>query len=307
MILQWKCGRLERFMTEHENTPLLEVKNCTMKFPGVVALSDVSFQLMPGDCHALVGENGAGKSTLAKCIIGEYTMTEGELYIGNEAVDLSSYTVSKSQAKGIAIVHQEFQLMEDMTGMENIFVGHYERRGPLIDWQKQRKHARELMDFLQCDINLNIPVKYLRTAEKQIVQLAKAIILESQVVILDELTAVLQERDIENIFRIINILKERGIGLIYVSHRLDEVFSICDSYTVLCDGRHINSGMVKDIDKPKLIEMIIGRELSGNLYPEIRQSTGQELLRVEGFSSPKDFQDIKIGRASCRERVYPRV
>lgn len=281
-------------MNRTNESPLLEIRDCTMKFPGVVALSDVSFALNRGECHALVGENGAGKSTLAKCIIGEYQMTGGELYRSGEQIDLSSYTVAKSQALGIAIVHQEFQLMEDMTGLENIFIGHYEKKGAFIDWQAQRNKAEELMDFLQCDINLNVPVKFLRTAEKQIVQLAKAIILDAQVVILDELTAVLQGKDIENIFRIIHILKNRGIGLIYVSHRLDEVFSVCDSYTVLCDGRHISTGRVADIDKPKLIEMIIGRELSSDLYPEISENCGDVVLRLEHLTSPKDFRDINL-------------
>ncbi len=281
-------------MSEQSKTPLLEIKDCTMKFPGVVALSDVSFSLLPGECHALVGENGAGKSTLAKCITGEYRMTEGQLFIGGEEVDVSSYTVSKSQHQGLAIVHQEFQLMEDLTSLENIFIGHYERKGPFIDWKAQKEKAEELMEFLQCSINLTIPVKFLRTAEKQIVQLAKAIILDAQVVILDELTAVLQEKDIENIFRIIKILKKKGIGLIYVSHRLDEVFEICDSYTVLCDGKHIKSGRVSDIDKPKLIEMIIGRELSSDLYPSTDGPIGDTILEVKNLTSNDTFKNINL-------------
>ena len=265
-----------------------------MKFPGVIALSGVSFSLLPGECHALVGENGAGKSTLAKCITGEYRMTEGSLFRAGEEVDLSSYSVSKSQHQGIAIVHQEFQLMEDLTSLENIFIGHYERKGLFIDWKAQKEKADELMEFLQCSINLTIPVKYLRTAEKQIVQLAKAIILDAEVVILDELTAVLQEKDIENIFRIINILKKKGIGLIYVSHRLDEVFEICDSYTVLCDGKHIKSGRVSEIDKPKLIEMIIGRELSSDLYPAFDGPIGDTILEVKNLTSKDTFKNVNL-------------
>ena len=215
---------------------LIEVKNCTMEFPGVRALDHVSFTLLPGECHGLVGENGAGKSTLAKCITGENHMTKGELLINVESIKISSYSIRDSQSRGISIVHQEFQLMNDMTGLENIFIGHYEQKGPLIDWKALRERAAELMEFLQTDVNLNIPVKRLRTAERQIVQLAKAVLNESNILILDELTAVLQEKDIDNIFRIINILKNRGMGIIYISHRLGEIFDICDTYTVLCDG-----------------------------------------------------------------------
>ncbi len=273
--------------------PLIEVKHCTMDFPGVRALDDVSFTLLPGECHGLVGENGAGKSTLAKCIIGENHMTRGELYVEGEPIKISSYSIRESQSRGIAIVHQEFQLMSDMTGLENIFIGHYEKKGPFIDWKALRERAAELMGFLQTDVNLNVPVKRLRTAERQIIQLAKAVLNESKVLILDELTAVLQEKDIENIFRIINILKERGMGIIYISHRLGEILDICDTYTVLCDGKHISTGDVADIDKPKLIKMIIGRELS-QVYPPINQTFGDTILEVRGLTSPGAFEDINL-------------
>jgi ABC-type sugar transport system ATPase subunit len=273
--------------------PLVELKHCTMEFPGVRALDDVSFTLLPGECHGLVGENGAGKSTLAKCIIGENRMTSGELIIDGDPINLHTYSIRESQKRGIAIVHQEFQLMREMSGLENIFIGHYEKIGPFIDWKTLRKRAAEVLEFLQCDVNLQIPVKMLRTADQQIVQLAKAVINESKVLILDELTAVLQEKDIENIFRIINILKQRGMGIIYISHRLDEVLDACDTYTVLCDGKHIHSGFVKDIDKPKLIKMIIGRELK-QVYMPINQNFGEMLLEVKGLSGPDAFQDINL-------------
>ena len=209
-----------------DRTPLIEIKNCTMEFPGVKALDGVNFTLMPGECHALVGENGAGKSTLSKCITGENCMTKGELFVKGEAIKIPSYSVRESQKRGIAIVHQEFTLMSDMNGVENIFVGRYEKKHGFIDWRALDRRARELMNFLQCDVNLHVPVKSLRTAERQIIQLAKALLEEPQIIIFDELTAVLQEKDIQNIFRIIGILKERGIGIVYISHRLDEVFEI---------------------------------------------------------------------------------
>ena len=279
--------------TQTESKPLLELRNCTMEFPGVMALDNVSFTLMPGECHALVGENGAGKSTLSKCIIGENHMTKGELWINGEQVKLASYTIRESQERKIAIVHQEFQLMNDMTGLENIFVGHYDTKGGFINWKKLEKRAQSLMEFLQCDIDLSVPVKRLRTAERQIVQLTKALLNEPRVLILDELTAVLQEKDIQNIFRIIGILKSRGIGVIYISHRLDEVFQCCDAYTVLCDGRFVNSGKVSDIDKDALVKMIIGRELT-NVYPPINRNLGDVVLEVQNLTAPKAFTDISL-------------
>jgi ABC-type sugar transport system ATPase subunit len=273
--------------------PLIEVKRCTMEFPGVRALDDVSFTLMPGECHGLVGENGAGKSTLSKCIIGENRMTEGELYVEGKRVRTQSFTIKESQRLGIQVVHQEFQLMNDMTGLENIFIGHYRTKAALIDWGALRIKAKELMDFLQCDLSLNVPVKYLRTAEKQIIQLAKAVLSESKVLILDELTSVLQEKDIRNIFRIIGILKGRGMGIVYISHRLGEIFECCDSYTVLCDGRHVSSGSVAEIDKAKLIKMIIGRELT-QAFPPVNEHFGDMMLEVEGLTAPKAFRDISF-------------
>ncbi len=274
--------------------PLIEVRGCTMEFPGVRALDDVSFTLMPGECHGLVGENGAGKSTLSKCIIGENRMTKGELYVNGKKINIQSYSIHESQSLSIAIVHQEFQLMNEMTGLENIFVGHYQTKSGIINWKKLAEKAQEILDFLQCsDINLNIPVQFLRTAERQIIQLSKAILAESNILILDELTAVLQESDIQNIFRIIRILQKRGIGIIYISHRLDEIFQCCNTYTVLCDGRHVSSGSVKDIDKPKLISMIIGRELK-NIFPPINTEIGNTILEVRNLTAPKAFRDVSI-------------
>ncbi len=274
-------------------SPLIQVKNCTMEFPGVRALDEVSFTLMPGECHGLVGENGAGKSTLSKCIIGENRMTKGELYLEGKNIRIPTYSIKESQRLGIEVVHQEFQLMNDMTGLENIFIGHYKTRSGLIDWRALGKKAKELMDFLQCDVNLNVPVKYLRTAEKQIIQLAKAVLSESKVLILDELTAVLQEKDILNIYRIIGILKKRGMGIIYISHRLNEIFECCDSYTVLCDGRHVDSGRVADIDKAQLIKLIIGRELT-QVFPPVNQVFGDMMLEVKGLTAPEAFRDVSF-------------
>jgi len=273
--------------------PLIEVRNCTMEFPGVRALDNVSFTLLPGECHGLVGENGAGKSTLSKCIIGENHMTSGELYVEGKKVRLNGWDIKDSQRRGMQIVHQEFELMNEMTGLENIFIGHYRTRAGFIAWSALRAQAAEIMDFLQCDVNLDVPVRALRTAEKQIVQLAKAVMSRSRILILDELTAVLQEKDILNIYRIIRILKGRGMGIIYISHRLNEIFECCDSYTVLCDGRHINSGRVADIDKTGLIRMIIGRELK-QVFPPVNEELGDTMLEVEGLTATKAFSDISF-------------
>lgn len=280
--------------TKNVETPLIEIKNCTMEFPGVKALDNVNFTLRSGECHALVGENGAGKSTLSKCITGENRMTSGELYVKGEPIKIASWGIHESQKRGIDIVHQEFTLMNDMTGVENIFVGRYLRKNGFIDWKAMDKKAAELMEMLQVDVDLKVPVKRLRTAEKQIVQLAKALLDEPQILIFDELTAVLQEKDINNIYRIIDILKKKGIGIIYISHRLNEVFDCCDSYTVLCDGRYIDSGFVKDIDHDGLVSKIIGRELT-NIYPPVNTELGDVVLETVDLTAKNNmFRDINI-------------
>lgn len=279
-------------MSEAADHDLISVQQVTMAFPGVIALDDVSFSVRPGECHALVGENGAGKSTLAKCIVGENQMTQGGLEIAGQRVDLKNYDVRESQNLGIAIVHQEFQLVDEMTGLENIFIGHYAKKGPFIDKKKLQEQAQELMDLLQMEVNLNVPVSRLRTAEKQIIQLARALALDAKVIILDELTAVLPESDIKQVFRIVRLLKERGIGVIYISHRLDEIFAVCDRYTVLRDGRHIETGAVEDLTMGRLVNLIAGRELS-KVFPTMGQPQQEVLLKVEGFTSDA-FSEVDL-------------
>ena len=276
---------------ETADAPLVEVRGAVMEFPGVVALNDVAFDLRPGECHALVGENGAGKSTLAKAIAGENTLTRGEILVNGEPIP-RGYDSRASQHLGIAVVHQEFQLMDELTALENIYMGHHEKKGPFIDRRAQRVRARELLDYLGVDIHLDVPVKYLRTAEKQLVQLARALSQDARTIILDELTAVLPENDVENIFRIVNLLRADGKGIIYVSHRLDEIFEVCDRYTVLRDGRHVKTGDVATLTKPELVEYIAGRQLS-QVFPEISEPQDEVVLQVEGLTSDA-FTDVDL-------------
>jgi len=274
--------------------PIIELRDVSKSFPGVRALDHVSFSLRPGECRALVGENGAGKSTLAKIIIGHYTPSEGAVYVGGTNVtEKSGYNVRSSQAMGIAVVHQELQLIPEMNGLENLFIGSYAKRFGLVDRKAMMRKAAEIMDFLGSSIDLTVPIKELRMAEKQIIQLAKAVSMQAKMIIMDELTAVLQEKEIENIYRIIRVLKQRGMGIIYISHRLDEIFEVCDTYTVLCDGRMIHSGEVADVDKDRLIEMIIGREMT-QIFPPLNDKFGAPVLELKGFSAGKAFRNIDL-------------
>ena len=271
--------------------PLLEVKNCSKSFPGVQALDDVDFKLFPGHCTALVGENGAGKSTLIKIIDGAYQKDMGEIYINGVKVDIKD--TKHAQHFGISVVHQELQLIPELNGIENIFLGKCEyRKFHLINWRKLNKKAKEILELLNYGIDLKIPVKFLRTPERQIIQLARALSSDTKILILDELTAMLQEKEIERIYKIIKLLKSRNIGIIYISHRLNEVFDICDRYTVLCDGKLVNSGDVKDINKDKLIEMMIGRTLS-KVFPGLNKDIGETTLEIKNLTS-KAYTNINL-------------
>ncbi|HHU53973.1 MAG TPA: sugar ABC transporter ATP-binding protein [Clostridiaceae bacterium] len=274
-------------------SPLIELKDCTKLFPATVALDQVSFTVYPGEVHALVGENGAGKSTLVKCISGEYIMNEGELTVEGEKINLKEYNVREAQNRHIGIVHQEFQLMPEMTGIENIYVGHYSKKGPFVDWKALEARAKKLFEFLGSDVNYNVPVKSLRTADKQIIQLARALALDAKTIIFDELTAVLPEADINNIYRIIDLLRENDIGIIYISHRLDEIFDICDRYTVLMDGKHVETGDVENLTKDRLIQLISGRELT-KVYPPVPDSVTEEVFLELKNLSGKGFKNINL-------------
>lgn len=270
---------------------LLDVRGCTVKFPGVVAVDDVSFHVRAGECHALVGENGAGKSSLVKAIIGENTMTAGEILVCGKKVPASA-SMHDIQERGIAVVHQELQLVEDLSALENIFLGQLSSVGPLVSRRALRRRGEELLDFLQVELDLSRPVRSLRTSEKQVVQLARALARDARVVIFDELTAVLPEQETKNVYRLVRLLKERGLGVVYISHRLDEIFELCDRYTVLTDGKRVGSGDVADLTKPELVRLIAGRELT-KIYPTIGPHGQDLLLEVEGLSSSA-FTDVNL-------------
>jgi len=271
--------------------PLLELKQCSISFPGVKALDQVDFDLRPGECHALVGENGAGKSTLSKIVYGVYTHYQGQMLLGGEEVRIRD--PYHAQQMGIGLVHQELQLIPELNGYENILMGQYRARAVgLVDWKQLRRRADGVIEFLESEIDLTKPVRQLRTAEKQIIQLARVISLESSVLIFDELTAMLQEHEIEVVFRMIKLLKDREIGIIYISHRLDEVFSVCDRYTVLCSGRHAGTGDVTEITKRDLIRMMIGRELE-SAFPEKNLELGDARLTVSNLSAPA-FRNVSL-------------
>ena len=246
---------------------ILEIKNITKFYPGVCALSDVSLEFRRGEIHALMGENGAGKSTLIKAVSGAIEPTAGKIII--DGVEFSALTPSVSKEHGIAVVYQEFTLVPVLSAAENIFLGDSEfiRYGWLSDRKAMNAKAVELFKRLNIDINPNEQVQNLTTGYQQIVEIAKAVSKKAKVLIMDEPSAPLTTNEVDAMFDIVRTLKREGVTVIYISHRLDEVFQICDRVSVLRDGGYIGTKNVEDTSREDLINMMIGRTLSES-YPK---------------------------------------
>jgi len=262
----------------------------TKSFGGIHALKGVSFSVKPGEIHCLVGENGAGKSTLMKILAGAYKMDKGSIKIDGEDVHINSPL--QAIQNGIGIVYQEFELADDITIAENIFMESL-RKKSFINWKKLYKDANEIVKGIGFDIDCSQITGDLSVAYKQIVEISKVISKNVKVLILDEPTAVLNDREAEVMFELLMRLKERGVSIIYISHRLEEIYKIGDTITTLRDGEVTGVNPVADVTMEQVIELMIGRELSA-IYPKRDVEIGQEGIRIEGFSNGKVYQDISF-------------
>lgn len=265
---------------------ILEVKNIRKEFPGVVALNNVSFKIKRGEVHALVGENGAGKSTLMKLLSGVYTPTSGEIIYEGKKVEFND--PKDAQAKGISIIHQEFSLIPHLNGIENIFLGRELKKwSTVLDKRLMKSKATDLLDQLNAKIDPTQLVSRLSVANQQFIEIAKAISIETKVLIFDEPTASLTGKDIDKLFELIARLKAQGVTVIYISHHLDEISQICDSLTCLRDGEWIDTKKVSEVTKQDIIKMMVGREVI-NAFPEklkVQNSEENRLLNVKKLSN----------------------
>jgi ABC-type sugar transport system ATPase subunit len=270
---------------------ILEMKAISKVFYGVKALDDVHFDLQKGEVHALLGENGAGKSTLMKILAGIHQPEEGEVLLHGKAIHIAS--PSASQRLGISIIHQELNLNPYMTVAENIFMGREPRRLGFVDFSRMEKETVALLDQLGLEINPKERVASLSIGEQQIVEIAKALSLRSEILIMDEPTAVLTERESDKLFKLIDRLKRQGVAIIYISHRLNELKHFCDRMTVLRDGKHVTTRVFGDITEREIANLMVGRELK-ELFPEKPAEFGQDLLRVDGLTCEPYFRDISF-------------
>lgn len=276
----------------------LEMKNIHKRFPGVYALKGAQLEIKKGEVHALLGENGAGKSTLMKILGGVHTQDEGQIFV--EGVDCGVINPTKAAQLGIGFVHQELNLAETLTVAENVYMGRLPYKNEtlgIVDYKKLHEDTDSIIQKLGIDINATDLVMQLPTAKKQMVEIAKAISLNSKIIIFDEPTTSLSQKDVENLFKVIKTLKNEGVAAIYISHRLKEVFDICDRATVLRDGTYIESCELEGITQERLINMMVGRDLT-ELFPKEIFEPKEYVLEVEGIS---DYAD-RVKNVSLKAR-----
>lgn len=260
---------------------ILKLTQINKSFPGVKALSDVDLTVRKGEVHALVGENGAGKSTLMKIISGAYTKDSGTIWFDGREIE--NTTPKQSEMMGISIIYQELNLIERISVAENVFTGRYPMKYGMIQWKKMYQDAQSLFDEYELKIDAHTLVRSLTMAQKQMVEIIKAVSINAKIIIMDEPTSSLSGKETESLFKIIRKLKSRGVAVVFITHRLDEIFEICDHMTVLRDGHYIGERDIGDITKDEMITMMIGRKLTQQ-YPERTNSIGEVTLAVKNIT-----------------------
>ncbi|MFV0431898.1 MAG: sugar ABC transporter ATP-binding protein [Alphaproteobacteria bacterium] len=271
------------------NQTIVKLSNISKSFGGVHALKDASLELKAGEVHALIGENGAGKSTLMNILGGLFAPSSGHIELEDKKINL--HNPRDAQLKGISIIHQEMALANDLTVSENIFLSEIPT---IINWKQLNQRARELIQYLGFDISPKALVGSLSVAHRQIIEIAKALSHRSKIVVFDEPTAVLSTRDANRLMEVIEGLKSNGVGVIYISHRLDEVFHIADRITILKDGHSVNTLNTKDTDISSVIELMVGRKLEAMFGDNIPKSIGDIALSVDGIPYLEQAKDINF-------------
>jgi rhamnose transport system ATP-binding protein len=271
---------------------VLELRGVAKSFGQVVALSSADLVVTSGSIHALVGENGAGKSTLVKIVAGLYQRDRGELLLRGESVDFTSTAAAK--AAGIAVIYQEPTLFPDLSVIENMFMGRQptDRIGR-IDRKRMRAEAGEVFERLAVHIDPDRPAEGLSIADQQIIEIAKAILLDARLLIMDEPTAALSGVEVERLFTVARSLRDEGRGIVFISHRFDEVFSLCDMITVMRDGEYVSTDAIKDVTEDEIVRRMVGRDVK-DLFPKQEATIGEVLLEVTDLTAPGVFHDVSF-------------
>ena len=271
---------------------IVELKDIRKEFPGVVALNHMNLQLRCGEVHGLIGENGAGKSTLIKTITGVYQPTSGEIYHNGEKVVFSGPAETKE--KGIACVYQELNIVKELPVVDNLFLGsHVKKKSGLLDYSYMKKKTKEIMSSMGQDISPTEICGNLGMGQQQMIEIGRAILQEAKVVILDEPTSSLGEKEAEELFKTVAMLKKKNIAVLFISHKLEEIFEICDIVTVIRDGQHISTLPAEKMTKDSLIAAMVGRTLN-NLYPKVKTTPGDYVLEVKGLTKLGQYYDVNF-------------
>lgn len=270
----------------------VSLSGMSKSFGGVKALREVSFDVRLGEVHALLGENGAGKSTLIKMMSGLYSPDTGTIAVGEKEVKFAS--TRDAAAAGIATVYQELLLFPELSVAENVFLGSYPRRMGVIDWPEVRRRTRALLDQLDTfDLDVDAKVLTLSVAQRQRVEIAKALSKNARVLIMDEPTASLVDSDVQRLMAVVRQLRERGVGIVYVSHRLPEIFDLADRVTVLRDGAHVATRHIGEVNEQQLVSMMVGRSID-SLFPKADATIGEAVLEVKGLNHGRHVRDISF-------------
>lgn len=272
--------------------PRLSLRGISKSFPGVKALDDVSFSVRPGTVHAVCGENGAGKSTLMKIINGLYQPDAGQILLDGKPVSVRN--PNEAHGFGIAMIAQELQYVPDMTIAEHLFIGRLPRRLGKIDWRKVRREARELLAREGLAYSVDRKLGSLTVSEIQMLEIERAVYHGADLLIMDEPTSAIAHREVERLFEKIRVLRAAGTSIIYISHKMDEVFSIADDITVLRDGSVVSSQSTSDITSADVIAQMVGRDLDHQSYPKQEIAVGETVLRVTGLSSKDLFEGVDL-------------
>jgi ABC-type sugar transport system ATPase subunit len=272
--------------------PAVRFEGISKSFPGVLALQDVSFEVEAGSCHALLGENGAGKSTLGRILAGIHAPDAGRLLISGQELRFDS--PRDARAKGIAIVHQELAFCENLSVAENLCLGSLPARGPFLSRRELLRSAEEKLRLIGAAIDARVAVGALTPGQQQMVQIAAAVSDGARIIVFDEPTSSLSQHEAERLYGLIARLRAQGVTSVYVSHRMEEIFRLCDSVTVLRDGRHVATGKAIALDERRLVQLMIGRPLDEYFPAHVKAPPGEQLLRVSGLTSPGKFHDVSF-------------
>lgn len=270
---------------------VLEMRDAAKAFGGVQALKGAELTLYPGEIHALLGENGAGKSTLLKALAGVHKIDSGSITLNGKQFEQGSTKAARDQ--GIAVIYQEPSLFPDLTLAENVFVGRQLQKGKTVDWQGMEKESRKLFEQLGVNLDPTIRARGLSIADQQIVEIAKALSTQATVIVMDEPTAALSSKEVDRLFKVARNLEAQNCAVVFVSHRLDEVFALCSRITVMRDGATVGSAPTSEMNEAKVIKLMVGREIS-ELYPKLEAKLGEVVLKVEDLGLAGQFANINF-------------